>query len=304
MLTPDLHDAIARHIAEGTGSAFAPGDCLPLGGAPTQRTCRLDDAHGKQAWFIKWNDAGQRSRLEAEADGLEAIARSASFRTPLCLGVISTDTHAALILEYLDLQPLRTAADGTRFAEALATLHGVTGPRFGWHRDNFCGPTPQSNAESDNWALFFARQRLHPQFEFARLAGFGNELYRDGTRLMDRVAALYLDYRPQPSLLHGDLWHGNAAVLPDGEPVVFDPACHFGDHESDLAMAELFGGFPQSFYVRYRQLRPLNVDFELRKPLYSLYHILNHLNLFGRGYLREAMRLVARLNDHLSLNGQ
>jgi len=192
-------------------------------------------------------------------------------------------------------------AEGIAFAERLVQLHRTPGEHFGWRHDNFIGRSPQPNGEGDNWAAFFVARRLRPQFERARANGFGGDLQRQGERLLGRVPALFLDYRPQPSLLHGDLWHGNAAFTAAGEPTVFDPAVHFGDREADLAMSELFGGFPSAFYAAYRSAWPLNEDYEQRKPLYSLYHILNHLNLFGRSYLREALRLSTRLNEELSL---
>src|SRR5690606_27524873 len=134
--------------------------------------------------------------------------------------------------------------------------------------------------------------------------GFTGELQRCGSRLLQRLAALFLEYRPEASLLHGDLWHGNAAMTADGQPVLFDPAVHYGDRESDLAMCELFGGFPPSFYAAYRRIRALDAGFESRKSLYALYHILNHLNLSGRGYLREAERLAAKLDTELGTRSE
>ena len=237
---------------------------------------------------------------DVEADGLGAIAASGSLRTPAVIARGGDEAHAILVLEWLDLQPLTSAADGARFAEALAALHRNVGEHFGWPRDNFIGRTPQANTERDNWARFFVEQRLRPQFARARAQGFDIELQRQADRLLDRVPALFLDYRPPESLLHGDLWHGNAAVLADGTPVVFDPAVHRGDREADLAMSELFGGFPSAFYTAYRRAWPLHEDYEQRKPLYSLYHLLNHLNLFGRAYLRESLRLATRLNEELA----
>ena len=120
-----------------------------------------------------------------------------------------------------------------------------------------------------------------------------------GARIVDRLPALFLDARPCASLLHGDLWHGNLAALTDGAPVLFDPACHFGDRACDLAMSELFGGLPGAFYAHYRQQAPLTADYETRKIAYALYHLLNHLNLFGRSYLGAAVRSAAQLQSHL-----
>ncbi|MBV2263144.1 MAG: fructosamine kinase family protein [Thauera sp.] len=271
----------------------------PVSGGSIHTALRLEDAGGT-CFFAKLAPAAEAPMFEAEADGLAAIAASSSLRTPAVIACGADAAHAFLVLEWLELQPLTSAADGARFAEALAALHRNVGEHFGWPRDNFIGRTPQANAERDNWAHFFVEQRLRPQFARARAQGFDIELQRQADRLLDRVPALFLDYRPAESLLHGDLWHGNAAVLADGTPVVFDPAVHRGDRESDLAMSELFGGFPAAFYAAYRRAWPLHEDYEQRKPLYSLYHLLNHLNLFGRAYLRESLRLATRLNEELA----
>ena len=210
---------------------------------------------------------------------------------------LAVHVHAFLNTAWLAL----LAVQAGLIAGGRPQLHRTLGEHFGWPCDNFIGLTPQRNGLRDNWARFFTDCRLRPQFALAKANGFGGELQQQGERLFERVAALFLDYRPQPSLLHGDLWHGNAAMTADGEAVLFDPAVHHGDREADLAMSELFGGFPSAFYAAYRTAWPLDGDYEQRKLLYSLYHILNHLNLFGRGYLREALRLAVRLNEELSL---
>jgi fructosamine-3-kinase len=292
--------AIEAAVRTATGNAFRARRVEPVGGGCIHRAFILGAADGAR-YFVKLNDADRLPMFEAEADGLAAIAATGTLRTPNVIASGRDERHAFLVLECLELRPLQSAEDGARFAEALVTMHQARGEHFGWHRDNYIGATPQSNAEADNWALFFVRHRLQPQFALARQSGFGGTLQRQAEQLLGRVPALFLDYRPHPAMLHGDLWHGNVAIGADGQPVIFDPACHYGDREADLAMSELFGGFPGTFYATYRRLWPLDADYEARKPLYCLYHILNHLNLFGRGYLREAERLTIRLNEALSL---
>lgn len=294
--------AIEAALRNVMGERLRVVSAQPVTGGSIHSALRLDEAGGAR-FFAKLATAAQAPMFEAEAHGLAAIAASGSLRTPAVIALGADEAHAFLILEWLELQPLASATDGARFAEALAGLHRDVGEHFGWPRDNFIGRTPQANAERDNWARFFVEQRLRPQFAHARAQGFDIELQRQAERLLDRVPALFLDYRPAVSLLHGDLWHGNAAVLADGTPVVFDPAVHRGDRESDLAMSELFGGFPSAFYAAYRRTWALHEDYEQRKMLYSLYHVLNHLNLFGRGYLREALRLATRLNEELARRG-
>ena len=186
-----------------------------------------------------------------------------------------------ILLEQLDL---RRNGDWAALARMLATLHRRTGPRFGWHRDNWIGGTPQKNDWRDDWATFFHECRLQPQLALARKNGFD---LPDPPKLKN--------HNPLPSLLHGDLWSGNAGFIDDG-PVIFDPAVYYGDREADLAMTELFGGFPQEFYASYRKIHPLDAGYEQRKHLYNLYHLLNHLNLFGEGYLAQVRRTLGLLH--------
>jgi fructosamine-3-kinase len=162
----------------------------------------------------------------------------------------------------------------------LAKLHRVTGPRFGWHRDNHIGLSPQQNSWCDDWATFFWERRIRPQAERA-----GLQIKR--TKLLE-------NHKPQPSLLHGDLWSGNVGFTAEG-PVIFDPAVYYGDREADLAMTELFGGFPDEFYRAYDEAFPLEEGYEQRKHLYNLYHLLNHLNIFGEGYRGQVETTLGRL---------
>ena len=171
----------------------------------------------------------------------------------------------------------------------------MTAPRFGWHRDNTIGATPQSNAWTDDWARFFAERRLGYQLDLALEQGHSGQLIERGRRLCAPLDALLLDHRPVPSLLHGDLWGGNWAADESGQPVVFDPAIYFGDREADLAMTRLFGGFGRAFYDAYQSAWPLEAGADLRFDLYNLYHVLNHLNLFGGGYRGQAETLIEQL---------
>ena len=167
----------------------------------------------------------------------------------------------------------------------LAKLHRTTGPRFGWHRDNWIGGTPQTNTWHDGWAGFFRECRIEPQLALARKNGYPLTFSSD----------LLRGHEPRPSLLHGDLWSGNAGFIDEG-PVIFDPAVYYGDREADLAMTELFGGFPLEFYAAYEKAYPLDAGYEQRKHLYNLYHLLNHLNLFGSGYLAQVERTLGLLD--------
>ena len=235
--------------------------------------CYVILTDGKQR-FLKTNSRDYSNVFAAEADGLEAL-RGAGMRVPEVFGQGIAGGEAYLLLEFLDLGSKGSfAALGRMLAEA----HRKPGPRFGWARDNYIGATPQTNGWSDTWAGFWRERRMKPQLELARQNGFDlGEVKLDG---------MLEGREPQPSLLHGDLWSGNAGFTAQG-PVVFDPAVYYGDREADLAMTELFGGFPREFYAAYNEVFPLDAGYEQRKHLYNLYHLLNHLNLFGGGYLGQ-----------------
>ena len=247
---------------------------------------------GATRYFVKVAPQGRADMLAAEADGLRAIRGTGTIRVPHVFAHGEVRDIAFIALEWLDI------ADGGRDAalgRALAALHAVTAPRFGWHRDNTIGTTPQSNAWDDEWPAFFRDRRIAPQLALAGANGYGARLAGRGERLLDRIPVLLAGHAPERSLLHGDLWSGNAGRLVDGTPVIFDPACYFGDREADVAMSELFGGFSPAFYAAYREAAPLRDGYALRRTLYNLYHVLNHLNLFGRSYLAQAESMVDEL---------
>ncbi|MDP2196862.1 MAG: fructosamine kinase family protein [Rhodocyclaceae bacterium] len=309
---PALATAIASTIEAATGQPFHVSTAQPVGGGCIHEAWRLDD--GQRSFFVKTGTTIAATSFDAEADGLNALRATGTVRVPkvgaggtalagsaVSMGTAAVD-HAFLILEYLELRSLDRTG-GAALGDALARLHRESGEAadatYGWPRDNFIGGTPQSNQSQRTWAGFFSAERLRPQLALASANGMERGLRDQGEQIAARLSALFLDYRPLPSLLHGDLWSGNAAQLEDGTPVIFDPAVYRGDREADIAMAELFGGFPESFYAAYRAAWPLDPGYETRKTLYNLYHVLNHFNLFGAGYLGQARRMIAQLNAEL-----
>jgi len=196
------------------------------------------------------------------------------------------------VLEWVELGQ-GTPQAWRQMGEQLAAMHQAEwGNRFGWERANTIGSTPQPNPWTDDWVTFFTEQRLGHQFHLAkRRAGH----FPQQEQLLAAVPEILAGHQPQPSLVHGDLWSGNAAVTQSGAPVIFDPATYVGDREVDVAMTELFGGFPAKFYAGYADRWPLEAGYEQRKPLYNLYHILNHFNLFGGGYLSQANQVIQAL---------
>ena len=178
---------------------------------------------------------------------------------------------------------------------ASLALSGYLRPAAHDSSTYFIGRTPQHNAGRASWPAFFATQRLQPQLALAAAGGYQGRLIATGERLAENLAAFFAAHRPSASLLHGDLWSGNAAIDETGMLALFDPAAHFGDRECDLAMSELFGGFPERFYAAYREAWPVPDGYQQRRTLYQLYHVLNHLNLFGGSYLRQAEAMIASL---------
>ena len=244
--------------------------------------------------FVKVADQRRLPLLEAEAEGLRGLAGAAALRVPSVLAVGLAGSRAFLALEWIEFRAA-TSRTEARLGELLAAQHRVTAPRFGWHCDNTIGATAQSNGWTDDWTQFFAERRLGFQLDLAVEQGQSGRLIDRGRRLCEQLDVLLRGHRPRPSLLHGDLWGGNWAADEAGNPVVFDPAVYFGDREADLAMTRLFGGFGRTFYDAYESAWPLAAGADVRLDLYNLYHVLNHLNLFGGGYRGQAETLIERL---------
>ncbi len=290
-MSPDW-TGIADAIGAATQQPFVADSVQAVGGGSIHAAWRIGD--GRREFFVKTGEPQTNAMFIAEAAGLQALAATGTVRTPAIVVGGASDSTAFLVLEALDLVPLDRES-GARLGEALARMHRITGDSYGWPGDNFIGATPQLNAAHPSWAHFFGDRRLRPQLQRALANGMDKALVNKGIGILERLGGIFLEYRPQPSLLHGDLWSGNAGALADGTPALFDPACYWGDRETDIAMAELFGGFPTSFFAAYRAAWPLDSDYERRKPLYNLYHVLNHYNLFGGAYLGQAQRMIERL---------
>ena len=209
------------------------------------------------------------------------------------IACIADDDNACLVLEWLQLDHARVA-EARVLGQRLAAVHQCAASTFGWFRDNFIGTTPQPNPKCDNWAKFFIESRIGFQLDLAFRNGFESELREPASNLPRVLEHILCDHRPSASLLHGDLWGGNWAVC-RGEPVIFDPAVYYGDRETDLAMTRLFGGFSEEFYAAYEAAWPLPEGHAARLPVNQLYHVLNHLNLFGGAYLGRALAIIRSL---------
>ncbi|MDX1588717.1 MAG: fructosamine kinase family protein [Oleiphilaceae bacterium] len=258
----------------------------PLAGGSINRAWRLT-LKGGRVLFAKTHPNPPSDFFTAEAAGLETLAEANAIRVPRVLAV----SQQGLVLEWLDGRP--GGRHWQRMGEQLAALHGHSRRQFGFSRDNYCGLTPQPNPAMDDGFAFFAEARLLHQCRLARDRG---RLDSGPVRRLEWLAGrLERWIPPQPaSLIHGDLWAGNAHCGPAGEPVLIDPATHYGWAEAELAMTTLFGGFPAAFYDAYLAHGAVAPDWEERADLYNLYHRLNHLNLFGAAYHGGVVSVIRR----------
>ena len=285
-------DNIVKRIEHTTGHRLDNHRLTSVGGGCINSAYQLQTS--ERSYFIKLNQPQLLSMFEAEAAGLEEMGALNCVRVPQVICHGQADGHSYLALEYIELSSLRGQANQL-LGKQLAQLHQHTQPFFGWHIDNTIGSTPQNNNREQDWLIFWQQNRLEQQLKFTTQNGFGGRLQDKGQRLSNNLHHFFEGYSPSPSLLHGDLWGGNAAADPQGNPVIFDPACYYGDRETDIAMTELFGGFGSDFFAAYQAEYPLDPGYKVRKTLYNLYHILNHVNLFGSGYLGQAESMIEQL---------
>ena len=265
-------------------------DLLPAEGRIAKRKVRGADGH----YFIKIGSLNDLTLLMSEKIGLEALAVTRAIKVPKVIFVGETSTCSFLICEYLDLKK-DNLFSGKILGKQLALLHQNSNEFFGLSEDNWIGLNPQKNHWQENWISFFKKYRLQPQLIWAFERGYRSSLEEKSERLMEALPLFFDQYKPKPSLLHGDLWSGNWGTINNTTPVIFDPAIYYGDREADMAMTKLFGGFPQVFYDAYNYQWALDYGFKVRQNLYNLYHLLNHLTLFGEAYLSQTIDVFEQL---------
>ena len=291
----ELWQFIEAEISHATGKAFQLKDNQGLAGGCISQASRISD--GAREFFIKLNRAALLPMFEAEAQALSEMAASHSVRVPepICSGAQAGQSF--VVMEYL---PLDGRANMALLGEQLAAMHACTVDRFGWRIDNTIGSTPQCNTQSHDWLEFWRDQRLGFQLSLAGRNGYTGELQRKGERLLADFPALFSTVSPQASMLHGDLWGGNVGGMKDATPVIFDPALYYGDREAEIAMTRLFGGFGADFYAAYNTAWPLDSGHQVRSTFYNIYHIINHLNLFGGGYQGQAINMIDQVLAELN----
>jgi fructosamine-3-kinase len=289
---------ISAQISAVTDEKFQIDNRRSVSGGCINQGYQISD--GSRSYFVKVNQASQGAMFEAEVLELKQICNTKTIRVPqpICFG--TEGNFAYIVLEWIDLGGRGNNQAWAEMGQKLAALHKYQPPHsnssinnhFGWDINNTIGSTPQINNWTNNWAEFWAEYRIGYQLKLAKNRG-GH--FPQGERLLKVIPDLLAGYSPQPSLVHGDLWGGNAGVTSGGEPVIFDPAAYWGDREVDIAMTKLFGGFSAAFDHGYNQVWPLDSGSEQRKSLYNLYHILNHFNLFGGSYESQANLMIQQI---------
>ena len=288
-------DAIIHHIEQVTGNSFSIRRQQTVSGGSINAAFVLSDE--KNRYFVKTNASGRQDMFEAEALGLQALAASNTVRVPkpVCYG--DDQLKSYIVMEYLELDG---SANQSELGEQLAAMHQLCEKQFGWSIDNTIGATPQINDWSESWLEFWRQHRLGFQLTLAAQNGYTGQLQSLGEKLLIEMPVLFENRIIKPSMLHGDLWGGNAAGLADGTPVIFDPAFYYGDREADLAMTYVFGGFTADFYASYQNAFPLDEGFAIRKIFYNIYHIINHLNMFGGGYHGQSLNMLRQVLAEIS----
>ena len=288
---------IEQKISTSMDCSFELKNHMEIGGGDTNQAYQIQgviEENEAVRFFIKFNHQSRLDMFEAESEGLQELEKAQAIKVPhvICSGELGGQSY--LILENLSLSSGH-AGSAKLLGQQLAAMHKYCAESFGWCRDNTIGVSQQINTLNESWITFWREQRLGFQLELAKQNGVSHSLIMKGETLLNNLEYFFEAYEPVVSLLHGDLWSGNYGYLKKGEPVIFDPAVYYGDRETDIAMTELFGGYSSEFYSAYNKAWPLDVGYKQRKTLYNLYHILNHYNLFGGGYAKQAENMVEKL---------
>jgi fructosamine-3-kinase len=273
MISPELRSALEASVGPIRS-------ITPIGGGDINEAARIETPDAR--YFVKWNFHPRPRMFEVEARGLNLLESAKALRVPHVVAVI--DQPAALVLEWIELGAHKTSA-AEALGRGLAQQHRSTASTYGLDHDNYIGSTPQRNTPARSWIEFYRDQRLGAQRDLAQRNGYLTpDRARRLDRVMDRLDQWIDNKQVVPALLHGDLWGGNYLIDAQGSPVLIDPAVYYGDREAEIAFTELFGGFGAWFYAAYDEAWPLDRGYADRRDLYNLYHLLNHLNLFGEGY--------------------
>jgi fructosamine-3-kinase len=243
-------------------------------------------------YFLKYNPSTSNDMFIKEANGLKELSKANAIRIP---EVLSFDEDY-ILLEYIPTGNKKKIFF-EEFGRSFAEMHKFTSDSFGFYEDNYIGSNPQKNIPVENekasWVSFYFNKRILFQLQLAEKLGNSTDALRKGiSKLENKIEEIIGGIAEKPSLLHGDLWGGNYMVDKNGDAVLIDPAVYYGHREADLGMTKLFGGFSLEFYLAYDETFPLEDGHDYRENIYKLYHVLNHLNLFGGGYYSQALGLI------------
>lgn len=285
-----IPDPLRNHLQRELGVTIE--SVAPVSGGCIANACRLET--DGSPLFLKYGDEEVARTFSGEAAGLRALDEAdSSLTVPTVIDTAPTgdDRPGYLVMEWVHSG--REGRDFWKtFGEGLVELHRTTADAYGFDQDNFIGELPQKNEWMEKWPAFFRAQRLEPQVAMARERGRWRSEWNEPLETLFRRLPEILPRSPDASVLHGDLWKGNFMVTAVGEPAIIDPAAYYGHREADLAMTELFGGFQDPFYSAYRSAWTLEPGYDRRRDIYNLYHLINHLNLFGGGYARSVERTL------------
>ncbi len=293
-MNQQLQWSVESAIALATGTSTEIVSSKVASGGCIHQSSLVTTVDGR-SFFVKSNQSLGQEVFAAEAAGLQALRETRTIRIPEVIVLGETESGAAFLI--LEAIPTGSRGPGffARLGEQLAEMHRAgSSDRFGFDHDNFLGSTAQVNAWSQDWLRFWIDQRIEFQLRLASDHGFGKSLNRLADRFLFHVEKLLGGRSPLPALIHGDLWSGNYLAAGNGEPVLIDPAVYFADREAEFGMTTLFGGMSQDFYEAYHSTWPLEEGWEERVEIYRLYHLLNHLNLFGESYLGQCLDMMNR----------
>lgn len=285
-----MWQAISQQLSETLMFTFNITEKTKVTGGDINECYMITD--GEQRYFVKINTREFLPKFEVEAENIRILRESNSVSVPEFIFTGQSKHNSFIVLNYLPTKPLEDDSNSYLFGQQLAQLHQWGEQKeFGFDQDNYIGTTLQPNKWERKWARFFSEQRIGWQLQLIKEKGVN---LVDIGEFIEVIHEHLAGHQPRPSLLHGDLWNGNAAQSVFG-PICYDPACYWGDRECDIAMTELFGGFQPEFYQGYESILPLDYKYTERKDIYNLYHLLNHYNQFGGHYLDQSQVLINKI---------
>lgn len=281
---------IESDIQKSTGTAFVAENKRSVSGGDINQAYHLSSNQGD--YFVKLNSSDFAQMFASEAQGLDVLRQCNAINVPNVVSFGQFEQFSYLILEYVQMSQHGNIGD---FAVALANLHLNGREQFGFDQNNFIGRTAQINDWQSDWGRFFTEQRLGYQLSLLEQLHVSPVMIKKGRQLLPILASYLNQHSPKPALVHGDLWQGNYAFDSNNNPLIYDPACYYADHEVDLAMLELFGNPGPEFFEAYNQINPIDSGYSQRKSIYNLYHLLNHATLFGSSYVDQSQSIIEQL---------